>query len=118
MANFAPLAFFYCPERNYRIMATAKTATKQPEVEVAQAPEVEVAQAPDNSNARIEHVVYVLTNEPNIAGGIPSDRADVRLTARIQAGQEIMHMNSTPYIDTNTREEIGTRVFVVFRIPG
>lgn len=91
-------------------MATAKTATK--DVEVTE------AHTPDNSKARIEHVVYTLTESPNVAGGIPATQADARMTDRIQSGQSILHMSSTPYVDTITREEIGTRVFVVFQIPG
>lgn len=89
-------------------MATAKSTTK----------EAEVQEAPDNTNARVEHVVYTLTDTPNVAGGIPQTQADARMTARIQAGQTILHINSTPYVDTLTREEIGTRVFIIFRIPG
>lgn len=88
-------------------MATAKPATK----------EATEAHTPDNTNARIEHVVYTLTESPTVAGGVPAAQADTRMTQRIQSGQEILHMTSTPYVDTLTKEEIGTRVFVVFRIP-
>lgn len=80
-------------------------ATKGP------APEKEVTGTANYS--RVEHLVYTVTAEPNVAGGISASDADARLSARLAAGQTILHISSSPYIDTNTREELGTRVFAI-----